>query len=84
MLRIDRTSAIAAPEISPELKVLFPKIKDIAITTTVFASPAEQSVDTANVALIRTHGRFDHSERTKLAEYLETRLKLGKVEVVSL
>ncbi len=84
VLRIDRTSAIAAPEISPELKVLFPKIKDIAITTTVFASPAEQSVDTANVALIRTHGRFDHSERTKLAEYLETRLKLGKVKVVSL
>jgi len=84
VLNAERTSTVDAPEISPEVKVLFPNIKDIAVATTVFATPGEQCVDTANVALIRIHGRFDSSERLRLAQYLETRLKLGKVEVVVL
>lgn len=84
VLEADRSSAVSAPEISPEVKVLFPKIKDIAVTTTVFASPGDQTTDTANVALVRVHGRFAPAERTKLAAYLETRLNLRKVSVVEL
>lgn len=80
----NRTSAVAAPEISPELKVLFPAIKDIAITTTVFAAPGEQTVDTANVALIRTHGKLKHEDRQKLAAYIETRLNLPALTIVDM
>ena len=64
--------------------MLFPKIRDIAVTTTVFASPGDQSTDTANVALVRVRGRFAAAERTKLAEYLQTRLHLSKVSVVEM
>lgn len=80
----NRTSAVAAPEISPELKVLFPAIKDIAITTTVFAAPGEQTVDTANVAIIRTHGTLKHEDRQKLAAYIETRLNLPALTIVDM
>ena len=84
MLRAERASTVEAPEISPEIKILFPKIKDIAVATTVFSTPGEQKVDTANVALIRTQGRFDRAERTRLSQYLQTRLRLDHVEVVEL
>lgn len=84
VLRAERASTVEAPEISPEIKILFPKIKDIAVATTVFSTPGEQKVDTANVALIRTQGRFDRAERNRLSQYLQTRLRLDHVEVVEL
>ena len=78
------TSTVDAPEISPEVKVLFPAVKEIAVATTVSASTMGQKSDTVNVALITTHGRFDRAERRKLAEYLETRLRLADVKVVDM
>ena len=54
------------------------------MATTVSASTMGQKSDTVNVALITTHGRFDRAERRKLAEYLETRLRLADVKVVDM
>ena len=77
-----RVSALVAPEIAPEIKVLFPQIKDIAVATTVFSVPGESVADTANIALIHAKARFGTAERRKLEEYLEARLKVSPVEVV--
>ncbi len=77
-----RVSALVAPEIAPEIKVLFPQIKDVAVASTVFSVPGESVADTANIALIHTKARFGTAERRKLEEYLEARLKVSPVEVV--
>lgn len=77
-----RVSALVAPEIAPEIKVLFPQIKDIAVASTVFSVPGESVADTANIALIHAKARFGTAERRKLEEYLEARLKVSPVEVV--
>ncbi|MDE6120363.1 MAG: DUF389 domain-containing protein, partial [Muribaculaceae bacterium] len=80
----DRTSAVAAPEIADEVKVLFPDVRSIGVTTTVFSRLHGDSVrpDTASVVMVHTRRRMTHAEEKKLAEYVEARLKLSGVHVV--
>ncbi len=79
------SSTLAAPEVSPEVKVLFPNIRRIGISTTVFTSPGDSAaVDTATVAMIHTRGHLSKSEREKLAAYLEARLNHSKITVVEI
>ena len=81
----DRTSIDAAPEIADEVKVVFPNVKKIGISTTVFSDTGKDGVcDTANVALVELHGHLHESERKKLAEFIEARLKLKNVTVVTI
>lgn len=84
LLDTDRTSAVDAPSVSPEVKILFPSIQDLAVTTTVIAHPGDQSTDTANVAIVKVKGHFPSAERKKLAEYLGTRLNLSDVKIVEM
>lgn len=78
-------SVEAAPEVAPEVKVLFPNIRRIGISTTVFTSPSDTTAtDTATVAIITTHRRISREERTRLAEYLEARLRHKNVKVVEM
>ncbi|MBP3536128.1 MAG: TIGR00341 family protein [Muribaculaceae bacterium] len=80
-----RASIEFAPEIAPELKVVFPQIARIGISTTVFSDIADTlSTDTACVAMVRLHGRLHNAERRRLAEYIEARLGVRKVEVVTI
>ncbi|MCM1067744.1 MAG: TIGR00341 family protein [Muribaculaceae bacterium] len=80
-----RQSVLAAPEVSPELSVVFPKVERIGISTTVFTTPGDNArTDTATVAMIRTKGHFSGSERKRLAEYLQARLGYSKVTVVEM
>ena len=85
LLDAARQSVVDAPEVSPEIKVVFPKISKIGISTTVFTSPTSDApADTATVAMIRTQGHFPASERKRLAEYLEARLGYRKVSVIEM
>lgn len=80
-----RQSVEAAPEVAPEIKVIFPSISRIGISTTVFCNPSDSArTDTANIALVHTRHRLSNAERQKLAQYLEARLGYRKVEVVEL
>ena len=81
-LDMARQSELSAPEISPEIKVLFPSVERIGVSLTVFSKPGEAATDTATVAMVHARGRFTHAERKKLAEYLEARLDYRKVTVV--
>lgn len=74
-----------AATVSPELKVVFPWIQDIAITRSVVASPQTEKNDTLNLALVSSAShRMTQAEETKLTEYLKARLKLKQLKTVEL
>lgn len=74
-----------AAVVSPELKVVFPWIREIAITRSVTATPDAGTTDTLNLALVYTgkHG-MSTAEKARLTEYLKARLKLKNLKAVSL
>ncbi len=83
LLHAEREAVVAAPEVAPEVKVVFPNIKKLGIATTLFAAPGyAEKTDTATVVLVHTAGRFPVSERRRLAEYIEARLGYKQVLVV--
>ncbi|MCH5217247.1 MAG: TIGR00341 family protein [Muribaculaceae bacterium] len=61
-------------ELTPELQVLFPGIKEVAFANTVTALPDENRIDTIRIAFIRAPRGLGNAERTKLRQYLELRL----------
>lgn len=73
-----------ASEIAPEVKVLFPDIKDIGIANSVFVHTDDGNTDTMFVALVKTDSKMHNSEREKLARYIEARLKINKVDIITL
>ncbi len=69
--------------IAPELKVLFPKIADIAVNRSVFAPVVRSGEpDTINVALVSFSSPMVAAEKHKLAEFLCARLNLKSIEIV--
>lgn len=82
IISIDRGTMSAAADILPELKVVFPKINEIAVTKAVFADPRDGRLDTVNIALVNGSAGFNHSHRAELQRYLEARLKIQKIRVV--
>ena len=80
----DRASFGAAAEILPELRVVFPKVNEIAITKAVFADPSDGHTDTLNIALVHTSSGISPAAKTELQRYLEARLKLSEIKVVEI
>lgn len=81
----ERTAFTASSEVAAEVKVIFPSVKRIGISTTVFNNLDDHvATDTATVAMVHTHGRMTNNDRKKLAEYLEARLSISKVEIVDI
>lgn len=85
LLGADRTNATAAPEVAPEVHVVFPNIQRLGITTTLIAHPADTSrIDTVNYALVHTSHHLSSEESRRLAEYIEARLHLKAVKIVEI
>lgn len=82
LLAIERMNGDGAPELSNEIKVLFPNVKQIGITTTVFANIANDKTDTVTVALISAGHKLSRSEKNKLTEYLQARLKHPHIRLI--
>ena len=77
----ERTDSLAAT-ISPELRVLFPQIKDIAITRGIVSDVATGALDTVGVALVQYNRPMDRATRQKFVDYLEARLKMPGISIV--
>lgn len=77
----DRTMASGA-QLAPEIKVLFPQVKDIAVSRNVFADVSQGTLDTANVALVHYSSPMPAAQRTKFKKYLQARLKLNDIDIV--
>ncbi len=73
----------ASAAISPELKVIFPEVSDIAVTRAIVSNVSTMKLDTLNVALVHYNRPMASSQRAKFREYLEARLSLKSVSIVS-
>ena len=62
-------------EIAPEIKVLFPAVKDIALSKMVVTSVESISPDTISMVFVRASSGFSENDRTKLEEFLRVKFK---------
>lgn len=85
LLKEYRKDFPGAETLSPELKVVFPWIQEIAVTRSIVAAPQTGEFDTLNLALVSTNNhRITAAEETKLTDYLKARLKLKQIKTVNL
>ncbi|MDE6643516.1 MAG: TIGR00341 family protein [Muribaculaceae bacterium] len=68
--------------ISPELKVLFPEVADIAITRAITSNIETGQLDTLNVALVHYSRPMGYAQREKFTQYLEARLSTKSIRIV--
>lgn len=73
-----------ATTIIPELRVLFPQIKDIAVSQPVFARAGSEQPDTVNVALVSYSAPLPSGQAEKFREYLMARLSLPSITIVEI
>lgn len=72
------------PAVAPEIKVLFPSVSSIGISSTVLTNPATLDNDTTAVALIKVKHNLKKEERKKLSEYLQARLNISRITIVEM
>lgn len=69
--------------LAPELKVVFPQLKEIAVTKAVFGQISSGDLDTTNIALVSYSRPMPAATRAELQRYLEARLRLKQVRLVN-
>ena len=70
--------------VAPEIKVLFPQIKEIAINRSIVCSVDSSRIDTLNVALVEYGRAMTSADERKFTEYLEARLRRAPFTIVNL
>jgi hypothetical protein len=75
------TDSISAV-IAPEVKVLFPQIKDIAVTRAIVSNVETNKLDTLNVVLVKYAEPMGTAQSTKFKEYMQARLRKPSITVV--
>lgn len=79
MSRNDSMGAI----ISPEIKVLFPQVRDIAVTRGIVSDVDTHRLDTLNLVLVNYSGAMGAAQSRKFKEYLEARLGTRPITIVA-
>lgn len=67
--------------VSPEVKVLFPTVKDIALSSMVAASVDNDKTDTLSIIFVNAPAGLSNTDRKKLTEYIEVRLKQKNIHM---
>lgn len=80
---VARTDSLAI-DIAPELKVLFPKVEEIAINRSIVCAVDSAHTDTLTMALVKFRAPMSVAERTKFTEYLQARLQRSPITIVNL
>lgn len=68
--------------LAPELKVVFPSIRDVALANMVASEVSDGKSDTLYVMFANTPRGMTLAERKKLTEYLEVRLQKKPINVI--
>lgn len=68
-------------QLAPEIKVLFPKVVDIALSKNVFCTISDEKTDTVNLAMVKLNGFMNETERRKLTEYLQVRSGVKQIKL---
>lgn len=69
--------------ISPELRVIFPEVSDIALTRAIISNVASGRLDTMNVALVKYKSPMKRAQSEKFRKYLEARLSVKEISIVN-
>lgn len=69
--------------ISPEIKVLFPQVKDIALDRMIVSNISTQKLDTVDIALVSYTTPLTANRRAELQRYLQVRLQSKTLRLVS-
>ncbi|MCM1153312.1 MAG: DUF389 domain-containing protein [Muribaculum sp.] len=67
--------------LAPELKVLFPTVKDIALSRMLAASTQGNSIDTLNMVFVNAPHGLSVNDRQRMKEYIQVRLKRKDVHI---
>ncbi|MCM1021634.1 MAG: TIGR00341 family protein [Muribaculum sp.] len=68
--------------LAPELRVLFPQIKEIAVTRAIVADVADTHLDTMHLAIVQYNNKMSQAELTRFRKYLEARLQMPSITIV--
>lgn len=78
-----RQNDTIAGRLAPEIRVLFPRIKELAVTRAVFSDVATGALDTMHLALVSYTAPLPAAKQTEVERYLEARLRIKKVSLVN-
>lgn len=78
---VARNDTIGAT-ISPELKVLFPQVRDIAVTRAIVSNVDSRRLDTLDVALVSYSSPMPAAQNEKFLNYLRARLNKPKLTLI--
>lgn len=67
--------------IAPEIKVLFPAVRDIALSQMLATAVSDNAGDTVNMVFVNAPAGLSASDRTKLIKYVSVRLGRGNVHL---
>ncbi len=79
----ERQDTISAT-ISPEIKVLFPEVSEIAIAPAVFSATDHPSLDTMTVALVKYTRPMAAAQRDKFKAYLQARVQARHISLIDI
>ncbi|MDE6793108.1 MAG: TIGR00341 family protein [Muribaculaceae bacterium] len=81
-LRIHQSFNREGIELTPEVKTLFPTVKDFAMSRMVATSTGNGTIDTVNMVFVNVPSGMDKAEREKMTNYLKVRLKEKEVHLI--
>ncbi len=84
LVRQERLRDSVGSMISPEIKVLFPEVENLAVTKAIFANTLSGGLDTVNVALVEYSRKLSADQLEKFNDYLDARLGLDRVKIVEI
>lgn len=76
-----RTFSGQSKAIAPEVKVLFPEVQTIALSEIIAANTSSDATDTLSVAFVAAPKGLSATQKTRLADYLQVRLKRSKITI---
>lgn len=74
----------AADEIMPEIRVLFPTVKELAVTGSLVVATDSTHSDTTTVVIVTTAKPLPQETVKRMTQYLEARLMISPVTIVDL
>lgn len=69
-------------KLAPEVKVLFPAVKDIALSRLVVTAPQTGVTDTLNLLFVSAPAGLSTTDRTRLTDFARVRLNQPKIHLV--
>ncbi len=81
VVRLHNQFSDESVRVSPEVKVLFPNVKDIALSQMVASSVDSMSRDTVNMIFVNAPAGISMESRRKLRQYMEVRLRQKNIHL---